>query len=119
MPAARRITAARAITLRFWRFWSFAVCAGFSPAAGMWVIRAGGGIGASKETVEETAWMASGAVAKRPDGSLSRQWRIADSQRGSRSGTWIRGVGGASRNRRMATEMAVSPVNGTTPVIIS
>ena len=62
---------------------------------------------------------ASGALAKRSAGAFSRHLRMPDSQRRSRSFTWTRGDGGASRSRLMAIAIAVSPVNGTTPVTIS
>jgi hypothetical protein len=59
------------------------------------------------------------ARAKRWRGSISRQRRMAVSQRRSSSGTWARGDGGGSLYRCTASANEVSPANGRRPVTSS
>ena len=59
------------------------------------------------------------APANRLPGESSRQRRMVASQRGSRSGTWVRGEGGGCLRRRVAVASGESPLKGTVPVTIS
>ena len=79
----------------------------------------GGGVAAGAASSPRSARRTSVAVAGRSSGVRPRHHRIACSHFSSRSGTKLRGDGGASRSRFTAVASGVSPTNGSRPVTIS